>query len=210
MPELVLFVRATPMQVASALRRHFAMRGYEVAPPGSAEPVAVRFRLGAGADVALTASPLDAVDELLAATLSQTMRTRAVTVIQGDDIAALKRWEMGRLVEGAGVVRGEVVEGQGTPLAARLAAGELAALLSELGIDPKVGARKAIELGLTQRASRAREEVVVDPSLSCPRCGAAMASRKGRFGEFWGCVRYPSCEGRLTAVQAAALRRTTG
>ncbi len=27
----------------------------------------------------------------------------------------------------------------------------------------------------------------------CPKCGNAMKKRKGRFGEFWGCVSYPEC-----------------
>lgn len=27
----------------------------------------------------------------------------------------------------------------------------------------------------------------------CPRCGAAMKKRSGRFGIFWGCTAYPEC-----------------
>lgn len=27
----------------------------------------------------------------------------------------------------------------------------------------------------------------------CPKCGNAMKKRKGRFGEFWGCMSYPEC-----------------
>lgn len=208
MPELVLYVRATPMQVASALRRHFAQRGFEVLPPGSAEPAAIRFALAPAGDVGVTASPAEAVDELLAATLSQALRTRAVVAVSGDGIAALKRWEQGRLVEGAGAFGGEVVEGQGTTLAARLAGGELDAVLGELGVSPG-GPGRAVEVSFGQRASRSGEEVVVDPTLSCPKCGAAMASRKGRYGAFWGCARYPACDGKLSAAQAAAARRVT-
>ncbi len=30
---------------------------------------------------------------------------------------------------------------------------------------------------------------------SCPLCGSPMLLKKGRFGAFWGCSRYPSCSG---------------
>lgn len=205
MSELTLYVRATPLQVAAALRRHFAMRGFDVAAPSSAEPAAMSFRVGAGALVAVTAAPADAVDELLAASLSQTLRTRAVTAVDGERIAAVKRWEQGRLVEQAGVMGGQVVDGQGTPLAERLAAGELGAVLAELGIDTAAPTR-AVDLSFVQRGGRGAPELVVDPGLACPRCGGPMASRKGRFGDFWGCLRYPSCDGKLNATQATALR----
>lgn len=30
---------------------------------------------------------------------------------------------------------------------------------------------------------------------TCPRCSAPMRKRSGRFGQFWGCSRYPRCRG---------------
>ena len=33
----------------------------------------------------------------------------------------------------------------------------------------------------------------------CPICGAKMDERWGRFGKFWGCSRYPQCEGTISA-----------
>lgn len=30
---------------------------------------------------------------------------------------------------------------------------------------------------------------------SCPQCGASMRRRSGRYGQFWGCSRYPQCRG---------------
>ena len=30
---------------------------------------------------------------------------------------------------------------------------------------------------------------------SCPRCGSSMRRRSGRYGQFWGCSRYPKCQG---------------
>jgi DNA-binding helix-hairpin-helix protein with protein kinase domain len=32
---------------------------------------------------------------------------------------------------------------------------------------------------------------------SCPRCGSPMLRRSGRYGQFWGCSRYPRCNGTL-------------
>jgi hypothetical protein len=29
----------------------------------------------------------------------------------------------------------------------------------------------------------------------CPYCGSLTAERKGKYGLFWGCVRYPECKG---------------
>lgn len=30
---------------------------------------------------------------------------------------------------------------------------------------------------------------------TCPRCGSPMRLRSGRYGQFWGCSRYPGCKG---------------
>jgi len=30
---------------------------------------------------------------------------------------------------------------------------------------------------------------------NCPRCGSPMRRRSGRYGQFWGCSRYPGCKG---------------
>ena len=32
-------------------------------------------------------------------------------------------------------------------------------------------------------------------SPSCPQCNGSMVLKKGRFGEFWSCTRYPDCKG---------------
>lgn len=29
----------------------------------------------------------------------------------------------------------------------------------------------------------------------CPKCGAAMVKRTGKNGQFWGCTKYPECDG---------------
>lgn len=47
-------------------------------------------------------------------------------------------------------------------------------------------------------------EIVVDEkevnkpvveNVKCPTCGGDMISRKGQYGTFWGCKKYPSCRG---------------
>lgn len=32
---------------------------------------------------------------------------------------------------------------------------------------------------------------------SCPRCGSKMYLRNGKYGQFYGCVRYPYCKGTM-------------
>ena len=36
----------------------------------------------------------------------------------------------------------------------------------------------------------------------CPKCGAPMKLRHGRYGDFWGCSRYPQCSGKLSIARA--------
>lgn len=32
--------------------------------------------------------------------------------------------------------------------------------------------------------------------VKCPKCGKLMVLRKGEYGEFFGCQRYPKCDGK--------------
>ncbi len=34
-----------------------------------------------------------------------------------------------------------------------------------------------------------------DPTVTCPKCGSPMVKRSGQRGEFWGCSKYPACNG---------------
>lgn len=34
-----------------------------------------------------------------------------------------------------------------------------------------------------------------DENIKCPRCNSSMLLKKGRFGSFYGCSRYPRCRG---------------
>jgi ribosomal protein L37AE/L43A len=42
----------------------------------------------------------------------------------------------------------------------------------------------------------------------CPECQTPMVERSGRYGDFWGCPRYPKCKGtrKLTASVKAERR----
>ena len=31
--------------------------------------------------------------------------------------------------------------------------------------------------------------------MTCPQCNSPMVQRSGRYGEFWGCTKYPECKG---------------
>jgi ssDNA-binding Zn-finger/Zn-ribbon topoisomerase 1 len=46
-------------------------------------------------------------------------------------------------------------------------------------------------------------------ALQCPKCGAAMRTRRGSRGEFLGCVNYPTCTGsRSLAAEIPAVHVT--
>jgi len=36
---------------------------------------------------------------------------------------------------------------------------------------------------------------IEDTNPICPKCGAVMTEREGRYGKFWGCTGFPKCKG---------------
>jgi ssDNA-binding Zn-finger/Zn-ribbon topoisomerase 1 len=48
----------------------------------------------------------------------------------------------------------------------------------------------------THRAS------VVAEDFKCPKCKAPMVEKIGKFGPFFGCVRFPSCKGSLDVTKS--------
>ncbi len=34
----------------------------------------------------------------------------------------------------------------------------------------------------------------------CPDCGEPLVSRRGKFGQFWGCSQFPECKGAFSGV----------
>ena len=45
---------------------------------------------------------------------------------------------------------------------------------------------------LTERCREYFTKVIKD---GCPKCGAVMAEREGKNGKFYGCTKYPACNG---------------
>jgi ssDNA-binding Zn-finger/Zn-ribbon topoisomerase 1 len=45
-----------------------------------------------------------------------------------------------------------------------------------------------------RQARKAKKETTSDGAPICPNCNIVMIRRKGRYGEFWGCPRYPKCK----------------
>jgi len=41
--------------------------------------------------------------------------------------------------------------------------------------------------------------------IECPKCGAEMVKRNGRYGEFYGCSTYPKCNGTRSVAEAKRL-----
>lgn len=57
----------------------------------------------------------------------------------------------------------------------------------------KVDLRKASKTSSNSRPGGEK----VKPSPACPECGASTRIREGRYGRFYGCVRYPDCKGTV-------------
>ena len=48
------------------------------------------------------------------------------------------------------------------------------------------------------------KEIPILTDEKCEKCGAPMAKRRGRFGEFLGCSAYPKCKNIKKLAPAAA------
>lgn len=47
----------------------------------------------------------------------------------------------------------------------------------------------------------------IKSKVRCPKCGAVMTLRKGKYGEFYGCTNYPTCKGTLTVEEYERLEK---
>jgi restriction system protein len=48
----------------------------------------------------------------------------------------------------------------------------------------------------SQKETNATEEITsTTGNQLCPKCNSVMVKRSGKYGEFWGCSRFPSCDG---------------
>lgn len=43
--------------------------------------------------------------------------------------------------------------------------------------------------------------------VKCPECGGKMASRTGKYGTFWGCLKYPDCRGTRDSMGRSKAER---
>ncbi len=75
----------------------------------------------------------------------------------------------------------------------------LVELAGHYGIRSQGAHRALNDCRMNQQVFECLKHEVENPSEAakalkrCPKCGNAMKKRKGRFGEFWGCVSYPEC-----------------
>src|SRR3990167_394098 len=55
------------------------------------------------------------------------------------------------------------------------------------------------EIARAQRKDQLTDEQIqqvnASETLACPECGSPMRLRRSRFGLFYGCPRYPACQG---------------
>lgn len=59
--------------------------------------------------------------------------------------------------------------------------------------------------GAAKRGAASKQPV---SSPSCPDCGSPMHKRKGAYGAFWGCTKYPACKGIIPVGQKRKKSRT--
>ncbi len=79
--------------------------------------------------------------------------------------------------------------------------------LWEQALDDVAAGRLALQDFMARQAGmvgklvqHAREATVTMPQQeqkTCPECQSPMRKRQGKYGDFWGCSRYPECTGML-------------
>jgi len=63
----------------------------------------------------------------------------------------------------------------------------------KIGIEPKSKEEREKTKNETKKLRKATKEVTGEGIPICPKHELEMVKRKGRFGEFWGCQKYPAC-----------------
>jgi len=82
---------------------------------------------------------------------------------------------------------------------------QLVALQSQLGQIPcaeefdglfaQIKQRSGI--AITRRAIKEQtQKLLLSQTPGCLRCGQQMVLRESKYGQFWGCARFPECEGK--------------
>lgn len=73
---------------------------------------------------------------------------------------------------------------------------KLTDLAEYYGISSAGAHRALCDCRMNQKVFECLGREKVKPAISgkiCPRCGADLKKRSGRFGDFWGCTSYPAC-----------------
>ncbi len=213
-PLLVIHVAAPPTRLAGRLKALMEARGWRLLRGDGDVPIdgfVLRVTAVGRAAGVLRPEPVEAAPAELARLLSQQLRARTVTYAESGPIIAYEACEGGRVVEKL-VLRGaEVLEEVDSPHTARAVAGEsLRALLAAAGVDglgePPPGAR-SLSLRWSPPAGVAgAEEIEIEAVITCPRCASPLTKRPGRYGEFWGCIKFPRCRGKRTLAEVERLR----
>ena len=214
----VLHVETRAILVASRLRITMEQRGWLTLPPRTPAPpdgFTLIVRPLSPAACAVHPDHTEAIPDELGRRLSQELRCRVTAVARVGTVCAYEVSEGGNVVEKLAVDGDRVLENVGSTLADEVAGGAaLPDLLLARGLDgltvtteEAATTRRAVALGFVPRPGRGDGAVIeIDPTLSCPKCGAAMRKMEGKFGAFYGCVSFPECRGRLTDKQATAQR----
>ncbi|MFT7579963.1 MAG: hypothetical protein ACI9MR_001630 [Myxococcota bacterium] len=216
-----LHLNAPPPRVAAALRRHLEQGGFRLLrlAPGTepaADALVCILAQGDARTTWLHLDPYDAVPEGLSRILSEVLRCEVTAIAHQDDLVVTETAAGGNVVSLLAVRDKTVLEESRSPYSERFAEGEtLQTQLAEAGYGEAFRPLDAIRAGRASTLafrllSRPDAEVVeIDPGLSCPECGQAMQKRTGRWGDFYGCIRFPDCRGKLTDAQATAQRTAT-
>lgn len=216
MPTLSLHVPSRTVLVAGRLRTAFERRGFTALPkpPGV---ILAGFRLAlvpAGPSaVWVHTDVVDALPDELGRLLSQDLRATVTTIGTADDIVAVELAEGGRVSSSLSVRGTEVLQSAGLELQFGLDThGSVDQLLADRGLgdfrrtfEQALTVPGNVVLGFSPKAG-AGEVIEIDPGLACPMCREAMRRITGPHGVFYGCVRYPTCKGRLTEKQADGQR----
>lgn len=222
---LSLKVDTRAILVASRIRTTMEQRGYGALDPGApahAQEFGIVVRRGPDRNTWVHPEFAEAIPESLGTKLSHDLRCRVTTVVRAGQVTAYEIAENGSSIEKLAMNGEEILEDSGCRTGERVRQGEaLSALLVEAGLTETERTYQEV-LGLPGRkmplrfaplpgrAGAGGGELEIDPLLECPSCASPMQLQQGKFGEFYGCVRFPACRGRLTAKQADVLRQSRG
>ncbi|MBC3211068.1 DNA topoisomerase III [Serratia fonticola] len=79
----------------------------------------------------------------------------------------------------------------------------------KMSLDSFMAKQSAWTTQLVERGRQQAIHITAPPSPPCPACGGATQQRKGRSGDFWGCLRYPDCAGIVNPPQRNKRRGTS-